>query len=152
MPNSPIRPVRAKTSILLGSLVLLLFCGSGPVQENLGQTDPQWNRSRTIYVTFFIREIHGLADQLWIPTITDLEGNVLYEDISSGCSSYEDNYWAWDRENRLWFYNTATQKAWVYFQDKARWQKVFYSERCGIDAPDFILKRIEEGKMKDSAL
>ena len=141
-----------KTTVILAALIGFLACGSAPVQETLGQSDSLWNRSQTFYVTFFTRTIHGSADRLWIPVIKDLVGTTLYEDLSSGSSSYEDNYWAWDSKNRIWFYNTVNQKVWFYFQDKDMWKKVVYAEHCGIDAPDFILKRVEECKTKNPKL
>jgi hypothetical protein len=141
-----------KTTVILMALVGFFVCGSSPVQEALCQTDPLWNHSKTAYVTFFTRTIHGSADKIWIPVVKDLVGTTLYEDLSSGSSSYQDNWWAWDSQNRLWFYNTTTHKAWVYFQDKDIWRKMFYLEKCGIDAPDFVLRRIEEDKTKNPRL
>jgi len=59
---------------------------------------------------------------VWNVTISDTDGNVLYEDNSDFLGHF-NVYWYWDAEDRVWLYNSDDGRVYFWENVKGKWLK-----------------------------
>ena len=60
---------------------------------------------------------------VWIVSILNSKGEVIYRDEESRMIGTFNVYWGWDQNNRLWLYNSDNGKVWKWTLKEDTWIK-----------------------------
>jgi hypothetical protein len=64
----------------------------------------------------------------WTVTISDPDGNILYKDVSNFLANF-NAYWCWDKENRVWLYNSDDGKIYFWENTNNHWQRTHWGRK-----------------------
>jgi len=91
------------------------------------QVTPQASPSGKYVLTMPIERNPAYRNlRVWRVTISDAQGKVLYKDDASKFGGGYNAYWAWDEEDRVWFFNSDDGEVYFWELDGGRWVKTHW--------------------------
>lgn len=78
-----------------------------------------------------------IENDLWRVTIRDRKGNVVYRD-EPGFGGLFNVYWIWDRQNRIWLFDSDTSYVYYWENTPRGWRKVQWGYGHTREVPEAI--------------
>lgn len=78
-----------------------------------------------------------IEKNLWRVTIRDQKGNVIYRD-APGFGGLFNVYWIWDRQNRVWLFDSDTSYVYYWENTPRGWRKVQWGYGHTREVPEVI--------------
>ncbi len=127
--------------IIMVILLAFLMVSCGRHQAKEGQTQPLSSPTGNYIIEMpTYKSNRGLNYPVWTPTIKDKSGKTIYKDNSSELSGYHNSYWDWDKDDRLWIYNSDVGSVDIYYLKNGKWIKEKYDRQTNKLNPPGIVK------------
>jgi hypothetical protein len=109
-------------------LILIMIGGCQDLQELFEPLPNQTQNLQSPSQKYFLAV--PIIEYLWIVTIKDRTGKILYRDSNSTFSSGLNSYWSWDKEDRAWLYNSDNGYVYFWERNKQGWTKNLWGPTC----------------------
>ena len=110
--------------LLPGVLASLILFGCSRTTSPPNQRQPLTSPSEKFVLTVPIEERSGYDARVWQVTISAGQGEQLYQDHDSEFVGNLQVYWVWDKEDRVWLYNSDTSEVFYWELTESEWVKV----------------------------
>lgn len=110
--------------LLLWFLASLTLFGCFQTTSPPNQIQPLTSPGGKFVLTVPIEKRSGCNARVWKVTISDGQGKQLYKDNDSEFVGNLQVYWVWDKEDRVWLYNSDTSKVFYWELTEGEWGKV----------------------------
>lgn len=86
------------------------------------------------------RQLLSFGHPYWQVTISDQNGNVIYQDKEKTFPGWFETYWIWDQQDHAWLYGSDTG-TYFYENINGQWIKHPWKKTSGIDPPEGLFPK-----------